>query len=180
MGHIQMKTRFRTWFTGTAMLAAAISLAAPAVAETTLVLGSGGSAKPLSVTSVSVTISRSPGYDADTGNPIPGSYTLGAGSVYVTRNTDSDSFVVLEALVKGTTFPVVTLRSDPNPDVRGDELTWTLTNVTINNYSTYGGEDSSSSDNFDLTYTKASVSVGSGKSVTWAVNPDGYTASVID
>lgn len=115
--------------------------------------------------SMTFSVSHQPVYDPVTYMPVePKRSELYTGSLYVTRSFDASSVKVLKHVIDGTQVPTVeiTMTRDGMPG----RQTWSLTNATLNNYSTYTGEGSEMIENFDITYETATLNVFTGAGTT--------------
>lgn len=119
----------------------------------------------VAATAVTFSVSQQPVYDPVTYMPVePAKSTLYAGGIYVTRNFDSSSVKVIKHIVESAPVSsvAITITADGSPD----KQVWTLTNATLNNYSTYTGENNVVIESFDITYKTAKLEVYSGTATT--------------
>jgi type VI protein secretion system component Hcp len=126
----------------------------------------------VAATAVTFSVSQQPVYDPITYMPVePAKSTLYAGGIYVTRSFDTSSVKILKHVVNATAVPAVEITI--TADGSTDKQVWTLTDATLNNYSTYTGENNTVVENFDITYKTATLKVYSAgattpsDSVTW-------------
>lgn len=136
----------------------------------------------VAATAVTFSVSQQPVYDPVTYMPVePAKSTLYAGGIYVTRNFDTSSVKVIKHIVESAPVSsvAITITTDGSPD----KQVWTLTDATLNNYSTYTGENNVVIESFDITYKTAKLEVYSGTAtkptdtVSWeAPAPVSYAA----
>jgi hypothetical protein len=132
----------------------------------------------LPAASLSFSVSQQPVYDPATYMPVePARTEISAGAIYVTRTFDAASAGIISHIVEGRRVPAIeiTLTSDTSP-VR---QVWKLEDAVLNNYSTYSGEGTDIIENFDISYSKATLAVFTGpgaqpaSSVSWSPSPSG-------
>ncbi len=119
----------------------------------------------VAATAVTFSVSQQPVYDPITYMPVePAKSTLYAGGIYVTRSFDSSSVKILKHVVNASAVPSVEITI--TADGSSDKQVWTLTDATLNNFSTYTGENNTVVENFDITYKTASLKVYTGGATT--------------
>jgi type VI protein secretion system component Hcp len=151
---------------------AAMSMALIGIAHADVSLKLGG--RNVAATNLSFNVSHTPVYDQETYVPVvPAKTTFTAGSIYVTRNFDGASTEILKHVIGNDKLGTLEMTvSDA-----GSRTVWSLSNAVLNNYSTYSGEDNKLVENFDITYTTATLKTYAGNSttpsdtVTWTVPP---------
>ncbi len=118
---------------------------------------------------LSFSMSYSPVYDPVTYMPVePARSELSAGAVYLTRNFDSASTQILKRVISHESLPVLevvvtTPAAGPSPASRA---VWKFNDAILNNYGTYTGEKSALVENFDISYSTASLTTYTGTSAT--------------
>ncbi len=146
------------------------------LAQAGITLDIGGTQLPAA--SISFSVSQQPVYDPVTYQPIdPSSTELMAGAIYVTRSFDAASAGIIAHVVEGRRVPTIqiTMTSETSP-VR---QVWTLEEAALNNYSTYSAEGADIMENFDISYSKATLSVFTGPgaqpsaTVSWSASAAG-------
>lgn len=172
MSHVITKSRRLIGATAAALLIAGLAHAG-------IEIDVSGAKIPAS--SLTFSVSQQPVYDPETYMPVePKRSELYTGSLYVTRSFDSSSVKVLKHVIDGTKVPTVQITMTKDGSV--DRQVWSLTNATLNNYSTYTGEGTDLVENFDISYETATLNVYTGPgntpadTLTWtaavpAVNP---------
>lgn len=126
--------------------------------------------------SLTFSVSQQPVYDPVTYMPVePKRSELYTGSLYVTRSFDSASVKVLKHVIDGTKVPTVQITM--TKDGSADRQVWSLTNATLNNYSTYTAEGTEVVENFDISYETATLKVYTGPGNT-PVDTLTWTAAV--
>ncbi len=147
------------------------SLLMAGLAHAGIELDIGGAKVP--ATSLTFSVSNQPVYDPETYVPVtPAQTTLSVGSIYITRDFDGSSSKILKSVIANDKVPSleIVMTKDGTP---GRQV-WRLEDAVMNNYSTYTGEESQVIENFDITYSKATLMVYTGASatpddtVTWA------------
>lgn len=119
----------------------------------------------VAATAVTFSVSQQPVYDPITYMPVePARTSLYAGGIYVTRSFDSSSVKILKHVVNASAVPSVEITI--TADGSADKQVWTLTEATLNNFSTYTGENNTVVENFDITYKTASLKVYTGGATT--------------
>ncbi len=139
--------------------ASAASLLIAGLAHAGVEMNVGGTKVP--ATSMTFSVSQQPVYDPITYMPVePAQTQLFAGSIYITRNFDASSAKILKHVISATTLPTleIVMTADGSPD----RQVWKLTDAVLNNYSTYTAEGSEVIENFDITYTTATLEMYSG------------------
>ncbi len=139
------------------------SLLMAGLAHAGIELDIGGTKVPAS--SLTFSVSNQPVYDPETYVPVtPAQTQLSVGSIYITRDFDASSSKILKSVIANEKVPSVeiVMTKDGTP---GRQV-WRLEDATMNNYSTYTGEESQVIENFDITYSKATLMVYAGTSTT--------------
>lgn len=130
----------------------ALLMAGLAQADVTLKLGNTN----VPATSLSFSVSNQPVTDPETYMPVsPPRTTLSAGSIYLTRNFDGASPAILKRIIANETMPMaeIVITSPTNRTV------WRLEEAVLNNYSSYSAEENQIVENFDVSYTRATMMV---------------------
>lgn len=151
-------------------LATGTSLLLAGLAHAGIQIDIGGTKVP--ATSLTFSVSNQPVYDPETYVPVsPAQTQLSVGSFYITRDFDASSSKILKSVIANDKLPAleIVMTTDGAP---GRQV-WRLEDAVMNNYSTYTGEESKVIENFDITYSKATLMVYTGASgapadtVTW-------------
>jgi type VI protein secretion system component Hcp len=146
-----------------ALAGAAALMAGIAAADVTVKLGSNS----MKADSFNMNLSRMQDFDYETGAPKePATFTTSTGPFYIQRTADSATATVLQAVLGGSTFPVVEITVTDGPDNgTGAATVWRVENAVVNNYGTYQGvEPGTQTENFDIsgsTVTYSYFGVGS-------------------
>lgn len=155
-------------------------ITASAAAQSTLDLDTTDRKPGLALTSISLNLSRQPTYDYETGETVPGEYTVSSGSFYANRIGSADSVTIIAAIARGEVFPNAEVRFNFDPSRRDDTLRWKLTDARLNNYSTYIDGDNRLVESFEVTYATATIESSDGTKLTLRMAPDGYSVTVDD